>query len=619
VQHTRIIVRHYGGPDELKVLEEECLEPRHGEVRVRVLAAGVSLPDIMMREGIHPETPRLPFTPGWELVGEVDRVGEGVSRIEPGQIVAALPITGAYAEFVCLPQSELVPVPSGLDAAEAVGLVLNYVTAYQMLHRSANVRAGQRVLIHGAAGGVGSALLQLGRLVGLEMYGTCSSRGAPAVCALGGIPIDYRELDFVKEIRRLTGSGVEVVFDGIGGTHIWRSRKALRRGGTVVAYGITASLRRGRLASGRPGHRHRFRGIAIFGLYIAAGRLLAGRKRVVPYSIQWLKRHKPALFRQDLIALFDFLRLKKIKPIIAYRFPLAQARHAQELLGNEGVTGKIVLVSNEPPLVPGLDNNNRQETGAAQDTRNFGPSRKLSPMEFTNTYEDDQYADAYAKLEFPGTYYLVFRDLPAIFAAHVTGRKALDFGCGSGRSTRLLRKLGFEAVGIDIAEPMVRRARAIDPEGDYRLVADGDLSAVAHSRFDLVLSAFAFDNIPGAAKKILLFRQLSRVLGPGGKIVNVVSAPEIYWHEWLSFSTKDFPENRQATCGDRVRIINVALEDKRPAIDILWPDEDYRQVYAHSGLKVVGMYKPLGRADEPYDWINEISVAPWVIYVLEKA
>ena len=175
MRHKRIIVAHYGGPDALQVVEEECPEPKHGEVRVRVLAAGVSLPDIMAREGVHPETPPVPFTPGWDLVGVVDRLGNGVSGIEPGQMVAALPISGAYAEFVCLPQRQLVAVPSGLDAAEAVSLILNYVTAYQMMHHSAKVKPGQRVLIHGAAGGVGTALLQLGRLAGLEMYGTCSS------------------------------------------------------------------------------------------------------------------------------------------------------------------------------------------------------------------------------------------------------------------------------------------------------------------------------------------------------------------------------------------------------------------------------------------------------------
>jgi NADPH:quinone reductase-like Zn-dependent oxidoreductase len=266
VKHQRIIVNHYGGPEQLSLIEEDCPQPRRGEVRLRVLAAGVSLPDIMMREGIHPETPRLSFTPGWDLVGLVDRLGDGVSGFEQDQIVAALPIHGAYAEFVCLSQRELVPVPSGLDPTEAVSLVLNYVTAYQMLHRSAKIRSGQRVLIHGAAGGVGSALLQLGRLTGLEMYGTCSSRGASTVSKLSGIPIDYQHQDFVTEITRRTGDGVDVVFDSIGGAHIWRSRKALRSGGTVVAYGLTGSLREGRLASGPSGTRHRFREISIFGV-----------------------------------------------------------------------------------------------------------------------------------------------------------------------------------------------------------------------------------------------------------------------------------------------------------------------------------------------------------------
>jgi NADPH2:quinone reductase len=346
VKHARIKVTHYGGPDALQMIEEERPEPKHGEVRVRVLAAGVSLPDLMMREGIHPETPPLPFTPGWDLIGVVDRLSNDVSGIECGQIVAALPISGAYAEFVCLPRHELVPVPPGLDPAEAVSLILNYVTAYQMLHRSAKARVGQRVLIHGAAGGVGTALLQLGHLIGLEMYGTCSSRGASAVSDLGAIPIDYQHQDFVKEIGHRTGVGLDVVFDGIGGRHISRSRRALRSGGKVVAYGLTASLRGGRLASGRSGRRRRFREIAIFGLYIAGGWLLPGRRRVVPYSIQWLKRLRPALFRQDLITLFDLLQERRIKPLIAQTFPLAEASRAHEVLGKGGVIGKIVLVLN---------------------------------------------------------------------------------------------------------------------------------------------------------------------------------------------------------------------------------------------------------------------------------
>jgi NADPH:quinone reductase-like Zn-dependent oxidoreductase len=353
VKHMRIVVTHYGGLDALQVLEEECPEPQPGEVRVRVLAAGVALPDVLAREGVHPETPPVPFTPGWDLVGVVDRIGDGVAGVEPGQIVAAMPISGAYAEFVCLPQSELVPAPPGLDAAEAVSLVLNYVTAYQMMHRSAKVRSGQRALIHGAAGGVGTALLQLGRLAELRMYGTCSPRGAPVVSALGGIPIDYRHPDFVEEIHRLTGDGVDVVFDPIGGRHLWESRKALRPGGKVVGYGLSTSLRGEGLTSSRPGRRQRFRGTAVFALYIAGGWLLPGRKRLIPYSIQTLKRLRPALFRQDLITLLGLLQQQKIKPLIAQRFPLAEARRAHELLGKGGVTGKIVLVCNGAPREPG--------------------------------------------------------------------------------------------------------------------------------------------------------------------------------------------------------------------------------------------------------------------------
>jgi NADPH2:quinone reductase len=173
------------------------------------------------------------------------------------------------------------------------------------------------------------------------MYGTCSARGASSVVALGGIPIDYERQDFVAEIRRSTREGVDVVFDGIGGKHIWRSRKALRRGGRVIAYGLTSSLQRGRLTRGL---RHRYHGIPIFALYIAGGWLLPGRRRVIPYSIQWLKRRRPEWFRADLTELFDRLRQRKLAPLIARRFPLAEARRAHELLGGGGVTGKIVLI-----------------------------------------------------------------------------------------------------------------------------------------------------------------------------------------------------------------------------------------------------------------------------------
>jgi len=343
MRHTRIIVTHYGGPEGLRVIDEECPEPKHDEVRIKVLAAGVSLPDIMAREGIHPETPLLPFTPGWDLVGVVDRLGDGVSDIEPGQTVAAMPIHGAYAEFVCLPPQELVFVPSGLDPAEAVSVILNYITAYQMLHRSAKVRPGQCALIHGAAGGVGTALLQLGRLAGLKVYGTCSARGAATVSELGGIPIDYQKQDFVEEILRLTGEGADVVFDPLGAKHTWHSRRAIRPGGKVVGYGNTTSLRGKGLSSDRPGRRNRLHGVPIYVLYIVGSVLLPGRKRIIPYSIQTLKRLRPALFRQDLTTLLDLLKQRKINPLIAHRFPLAEAREAQELLEKGGVIGKIVL------------------------------------------------------------------------------------------------------------------------------------------------------------------------------------------------------------------------------------------------------------------------------------
>ena len=346
MRQTKIVVTRYGGPEVITVAEEECPAPMPGEVRVKVLAAGVSLPDVLAREGVHPETPGVPYTPGWDLVGIVDLIGEDVTGFELGQTVAAMPISGCYAQYVCLPQRKFTRVPAGLDSAEAVALVLNYITAYQMLYRSAKVKPGQRVLIHGASGGVGTALLQLGRLAGMEMYGTGSAQAAEIVKELGATPIDYRNSDFVQEIHRLTGDGVDAVFDGIGGDNLWRSREALRAGGRVVVYGFQAKLHGGRVASGAPSGRHPIRESAILGWYILRNWFLPGRKSMVPYSIQWVMRLRPAWFRHDLLTLFDLLQQKKIKPLIAQRLPLCQARYAHELLGRGGVIGKIVLIPN---------------------------------------------------------------------------------------------------------------------------------------------------------------------------------------------------------------------------------------------------------------------------------
>jgi NADPH:quinone reductase-like Zn-dependent oxidoreductase len=343
MRHRRIVVSRYGGPDALELIEEDVPEPKSGEVRVKVLAAGVSMPDVMAREGIHPETPRVPYTPGWDLVGVVDALGDAVAGFEIGQLVAAMPISGAYAEFACLRHQELVRVPAGLDPAEAVSLVLNYITAHQMLHRSAGARQGQSILVHGASGGVGTALLQLGRRLGLTMYGTCSPSRAQAVSDLGATPIDYRRADLEQEVIRVTGDGVDAVFDPFGGKHMWQSRAALREGGRVVAYGTTTSLRQEGLGSKRSGRRNPLHGIPIFGLYIAGGLLLPGRRRIVPYSIQWLKRRKPALFQRDLTTLLELLAMQELRPIIAARMPLSEAGRAHELLSKGGVVGKIVL------------------------------------------------------------------------------------------------------------------------------------------------------------------------------------------------------------------------------------------------------------------------------------
>jgi SAM-dependent methyltransferase len=236
-------------------------------------------------------------------------------------------------------------------------------------------------------------------------------------------------------------------------------------------------------------------------------------------------------------------------------------------------------------------------------------------MSFSNVYDDPERANAYASLEFPGTYYLAYRDLPAIIAAHVAGRAALDFGCGAGRSTRFLKRLGFEAIGIDISSRMIERAIDADPGGSYRLVEDGDLRPLGHARFDLVLSAFAFDNIPDPARRCELLRGLRRLLTEDGRIIVLGSTPEIYAHEWASFTTQGFPENRRATSGEPVRIVMKDVADARPVVDLIWFHEDYVQLFAAAELDLIARYAPLGRRDEPYPWLSETSIAPWVIYV----
>jgi NADPH2:quinone reductase len=336
MKYRRIIVNRRR---QLELVEEDLPSLRPGEVRLKMLAAGVSYPDLMMCQGIHPEARRLPFTPGWDVVGTVDVLGEGVESVPLGATVAAMPIVGGYAEYLCLPATELVRLPQELDPAEAVCLILNYVTAYQMLHRSAQAKPGEQALIHSAAGGVGTALLQLARLYGIQAYGTASSGKLRTVESLGGLAIDYKRSDFLERIRSSPKGGVDIVFDGLGGWNLLRSWRALTTGGRLIAYGLLSSFGGGkrdlkRLLSSAAGWA------AAYTLS-----LLTRRKRLLIYSIQMLKRRNPDWFRQDLTTLFDLLRRGEIKPIIARRLSLEEAALSHELLGKGDIVGKIVLVN----------------------------------------------------------------------------------------------------------------------------------------------------------------------------------------------------------------------------------------------------------------------------------
>jgi len=239
--------------------------------------------------------------------------------------------------------------------------------------------------------------------------------------------------------------------------------------------------------------------------------------------------------------------------------------------------------------------------------------------QFANVYADAERAKSYASLDYPGTYYLAFRDIPDLLRHHVQGPQALDFGCGTGRSTRFLKTLGFHASGIDIADAMLAEARGRDPQGDYRLVPPDRPPALPDGAYDLILAAFTFDNVPAAETKTALFRTLGRALRPTGRLVIIVSTPEIYRHEWVSFSTKDFPANRHVRDGGRVRIIMLDVPDRRPVEDIVWSDRAYRQVFRDASLDVLQMHQPLGVATEPYCWVTELSVPAWTIYVLGRS
>ena len=234
---------------------------------------------------------------------------------------------------------------------------------------------------------------------------------------------------------------------------------------------------------------------------------------------------------------------------------------------------------------------------------------------FGNVYEDEERARAYATLQFPGTYYLAFRDLPGLIRRYNHGSRALDFGCGTGRSTRFLRNLGLHAIGTDISEAMLDQARALDPSGEYRLIRDSIASEFAPGSFDIILAAFTFDNMPTETKAEVL-SALRILLAPSGCLLLVVSAPEIYIYEWASFSTRDFSENRHASDGDPVRIIMLDVPDRRPVEDVFCTDAHYRRLFESAWLKVLDVQKPLATGSETTRWISETTTAAWTIYVL---
>jgi NADPH2:quinone reductase len=337
MKHHRVVVTRHGGPDVLQAVEEDLPEPGAGEVRVKVLAAGVSSYDLMFRRsGFLPGTPKVPFTLGEDIVGRVDKLGGDVSTVELGQMVAgatwSIGFGGGYAEYICLPVSEVVTVPADIDPAEAVCLVVNYLTAYMAMHRTAQVQSGERVLIQGAAGGTGTALLELGKLAGLEMYGTASKHNHELISSFGATPIDYRTEDVVKRIHSLTGDGVDVVFDPIGGARqLWRSYKALNKDGRLVWFGVAATKKSG------------LKVIPFTLLTVFLLKLIPGGKQT-PLAPDLSEDN--AWYRETLSELLDLLAEDKIKPVVAERIPLHEAARAHELLEHGGYAGKVVLVTN---------------------------------------------------------------------------------------------------------------------------------------------------------------------------------------------------------------------------------------------------------------------------------
>ena len=337
-KNRRVVVTRRGGPEVLEVVAEHMPEPGPGEVRIRSQAAGVSSYDVMLRGHWFPGV-KPPYTPGEDVVGVVDKLGEGVTHLEVGQRVAMWTFgdAGCYAEYVCTQADRAVPVPEGLASAEAVALVVNYLTASLALHKMAVVQSGERMLAHGAAGGVGSALVQLGRQAGVEVYGTASAHNHDLVESLGATPIDYRNEDFVARIHELTGDGVDAVFDVIGGgRQLWRSSQALRKGGRLVMLGMARAIKGG------------IKIIPASMLVVGAVKFLPNTK-TVPFrpGMENYPKENMDWYRNSLIEFFDLATTGKMRPVIAEQFPLPEASRAHEFMEHGGHAGKVVLTDGE--------------------------------------------------------------------------------------------------------------------------------------------------------------------------------------------------------------------------------------------------------------------------------
>lgn len=328
-----------GGPQVLQVQTVPMPQPCQGEVRVRMLAAGVAFADIMVREGLYPIQLPWPRTPGYDVVGEIEAIGPEVPpEFRVGMRVAALTVHGSYARHRLLAATDCVVVPEGADPVSATALVLNYLTAHQMLHRVANLKSGDTVLIHAAAGGVGTAVLDLARLAGIRVLGLASKGKHDLVRKLGGEPIDYQQEDIDARVRELTqGRGVEAVLDAIGGKEAQRAVRLIKPSGVVVSYGGLSLAKNGRM--NLPGILR-----ALMGSRHSPLALLTQSKTVGGYNVKTWMDQRPAAYRQDLTQLMKWLAEGKIAPLIGARIPLEEAARAQQLLGEGRSTGKLALI-----------------------------------------------------------------------------------------------------------------------------------------------------------------------------------------------------------------------------------------------------------------------------------